>query len=484
MKRPIITAAFSGILLSSFAQNEVDALRYSRLTFGGTARFVSMGGAFGALGADLSALSYNPAGIAMYRKMEMSFTPSVYSQKTVSRYNGSEGMDNKFNFNFGNAGLVFTSKRRDDNSTGWINTNFGFGYNRTANFHNRANISGINSGSSLLTGFVNSANGLTSDNLDPFSTKMAFNLYLIDTIPGYPAEYFSAIPAGTTILQRKSIETTGAMGETYFTFGGNYSNKLYLGATVGLPHLRYTEESTYGEEDINDSISGLDSYTYGASLTTRGNGYNVKLGMMYRITDWCRIGGAVHTPSFFTMSDEYGNTMKKKEDGNGSDIGLSYDAPSGSYDYRLTTPMRLMSSVGFIIAKKALIAVDYERVDYSTASLNSSPNTFIDQNESIRAKYKAANNIRAGAEWRLDPFALRAGYALYGSPYKAGVNTDAGINSYSAGFGIREEEYFLDFAYVYTRYAENYYLYDPSLVSPVKNTFTNAGFLVTLGFRY
>jgi hypothetical protein len=72
---------------SSLAQNDVDAMRYSQLTFGGTARFASMAGSMGALGGDISTLSFNPAGIALFRKTELSITPSFFSQTTTSTYN-------------------------------------------------------------------------------------------------------------------------------------------------------------------------------------------------------------------------------------------------------------------------------------------------------------------------------------------------------------------------------------------------------------
>ena len=52
-----------------FAQNEEDALRYSNLHFGGTARYIGVSGAFGALGADISVLSVNPAGMARYKNL-------------------------------------------------------------------------------------------------------------------------------------------------------------------------------------------------------------------------------------------------------------------------------------------------------------------------------------------------------------------------------------------------------------------------------
>ena len=85
----------------AMAQNEVDVLRYSQLTFGGTSRSVAMGGAFGALGADFSSLSINPAGIGLYRKSEVSLTPGFFTQKTISIYNGETNYDSKPNFYFG-----------------------------------------------------------------------------------------------------------------------------------------------------------------------------------------------------------------------------------------------------------------------------------------------------------------------------------------------------------------------------------------------
>ena len=129
--------------ISVSAQNDIDAMRYSQITFGGTARFASMAGSMGALGGDISTLSFNPAGIAIYRKGELSITPSVFSQSTSSTFNGTNASDRKLNFNFGNIGLVTTiNLTGKNNTTGWESINFGFGYNRKNNFHNRISIKG------------------------------------------------------------------------------------------------------------------------------------------------------------------------------------------------------------------------------------------------------------------------------------------------------------------------------------------------------
>ncbi len=211
---------------SAISQNEIDAMRYSQLTFGGTARFASMAGSMGALGGDISTLSFNPAGIGIFRKTELSITPSIFSQTTSSTYNSVNGSDRKLNFNLGNIGLVATFKMKDTTS-GWQNLNFGFGYNRTNNFHNRQVIQGYNKTSSLLDTYVAEANGHNPTDFDSFGTGMAWYTYLINP-DSSGTNMYNHVITNYGQLQKKTIETSGSMGETVLSFGGNYTNKLFL----------------------------------------------------------------------------------------------------------------------------------------------------------------------------------------------------------------------------------------------------------------
>jgi hypothetical protein len=103
MKKICLTLTLLGMFAGgTFAQNQLDALRYSRLNPSGTARFVAMGGAFGALGSDFSALSVNPGGIGLYRSSEFSITPSFSTTTTESQLNGNFREDSRYNFNLGN----------------------------------------------------------------------------------------------------------------------------------------------------------------------------------------------------------------------------------------------------------------------------------------------------------------------------------------------------------------------------------------------
>ena len=466
---------------ASIAQNDIDAMRYSQLTFGGTARFASMAGSMGALGGDISTLSFNPAGIAIFRKTELSITPSIFSQTTSSTYNSNNEVDRKLNFNLGNIGLVATIPLKGkNNSTGWESINFGFGYNRTNSFHNRTNIKSYNKTSSLLDNFVADANGHLPNDFDQFSTGLAWQTWLINPDTNGTNLYNHVIPYYGA-LQNKSIETKGSMGETVLSFGGNYKNKVFIGSTIGFVRERYTEESVYKETDEKDTIAGFKSFEYTQNLTTKGNGYNLKLGIIIKPVDWLRIGAAIHTPTVINLKDDYSSSMKSKLDN-----GIGYDtvSPKGSFDYSLTTPFRAIGSLGFIINKYALLNVDYEYIDYTYAELNSAQSVFGDVNSTIRAKYTSAGNLRVGGEARLDPISIRAGYALYGSPFNGGENKGAKRTSYTAGVGFRENNYFIDFAYVLTKYTEYNYLYDSSNISPVKNDHKSSSFMLTFGLRF
>ena len=480
MKKPVLLIGIGLFYaFSTIAQNDIDAMRYSQITFGGTARFASMAGSMGALGGDISTLSFNPAGIAVFQKTELSITPSIFSQHTSSSYNNSDAGDGKLNFNLGNIGFVTAWKTRENNNSGWESLNFGFGYNRTNNFNNRISIEGVNNSNSLLDTYVANANGHEPSDFDGFSTDLAWQTWLIDSIG--PNSYNHVIK-NYGEMQKKSVTSRGSMGETVLSFGGNYKSKVLIGATVGFVNASYTEESVYEEVGKNDTTTNFKSFSYAQNLTTKGNGVNFKIGIIIKPTDWLRVGVAVHTPTVLGLKDEYSSSMH-------SDLGtVKYDAssPKGSFDYSITTPFRTIGSIGFIINKYALLNADYEYVDYTYAQLNSSPDAFADVNKTIRSKYTSTQNIRVGGEFRLDPLSFRGGYALYGSPFKGGDNKNASRTSYTAGIGFRENDYFIDFAYVFTHYTDYTYLYDPTGLdlNSVKNDYTNSSFMMTFGVKF
>lgn len=471
----MIASLFS---IEVIAQNEIDALRYSRLNYSGSARFVAMGGAFGALGADFTTLSHNPAGIGLYRSSEISITPSIGITRTEALLNGNFREDSRYNFNLGSAGIVMASSAESRNSqSAWKNIQFGFGINRLANFNNRVNIDSDNLQSSFLTSYLESAQGVHPDDLGAFDTRLAYDTELLFVVDSANWRYGIDKPNGG-VNQRKSIDSKGSINEMVFSLGANYNDRLYLGATVGVPYIRYIENSTFTETALADDNTVFNSMTRTDFLETSGTGINFKFGMIFRATDWLRLGGAIHTPTFYSsMSDNYGATMRARYD-NGF---IATSSSDGIYEYELNTPMRAIGSIGFIIGKSGVISADYEFVDYTTSRLRAPDYDFYDENQSIRSFYQEAHNLRFGTEWRYGAINFRGGYGISGNPYRYGTNS--AISTYSAGIGIREKNFYIDMAWVGSQFEDEYYLYSGQVNAAATNTFNNS-FLLTLGIKY
>lgn len=481
MKRLILTAIIILLTLPfTWGQNETHALRFSQLNPGGTARFASMGGAFGALGADFSSLSLNPAGLGVYRGSEVTLTPSLIYDQVETRYFGSWEEDIKYNFNLGNIGAVFSFELGDRGQTGgWRFVNLGIGVNRHNNFNQRWIAEGFNTENSYMTSMLEQANREGSvENFNDFSTGLAWDTYLLDMFEG---EFFVDMPDGQ-VMQRQETNTAGSIREVVLSAAANYSDRVYIGATIGFPSVRYEEESIYRESDTRGVNDFFNSLTYSRFQETSGTGINFKFGAIFRITDMIRIGGAFHSPTFYENTIHYNASMR-------SDLNLDEytqlaQSPKGRFEYELTTPLRALGSLGLVFGTTGMIGIDYEYADYSNMRFRSNEfYGFSDENRVIRESFTAQHNIRAGGELRLHPVILRAGVAHYGSPYKSGVN-DGASTAISAGLGFREQYYFVDFAYTYSFFSEDYYLYSLDNLRPVERDFTASSFRVTVGWRF
>ncbi len=468
------------------AQNEVDALRYSQLGFlGGTARSAGMAGAFGALGGDFSTLSTNPGGIGIYRKSEITFTPSFFNQSTSSNLDGTSLQNSKPDFNFGNIGMV--ASRYNADKSGWKGFSFGFGYNRTNDFNNSIDMKGNNNNGSMLDAYLYDAVYNNGINNDLFGTQLAWNSYLLDSVGG---KLVHALPNyGET--QTKYVQSSGSMGEIVFSFGGNYNDKLYLGGTIGVPQIHYTESSQYTETLNGDtSVYGFKSLSLNQNLTTTGSGVNFKFGMIYKPITWLRIGAAFHSPSYYTMHDDYSSSITSNftyPNSVHAPSDTTAYSPPGHYDYSLMTPGRVIGSLGFVLKDIGMIDIDYEYINYASAHLSSStPGDFQSANQTINNEYTSTGNLRIGSEWKIvHPLSIRLGYAYYGSPYKSGGN-DGSRMSYTAGLGFREGNFFMDLAYVFTQTKTNYYFYDPTIayVDPSINTSKVSSLMMTIGYKF
>lgn len=502
MKRYLLPALFllSGYLTYAQDANEIyvtDALRYSYLQPGGTARFIGAGGAFGALGADFSTLSQNPAGLALFRSDELVVTPGLRFSNTVSNFPGSDNIEeSKSNFNIGNAGIVFNT---NPIGSRWTTFNVGIGFNRQNSFHQSFYYEGLAAGSimndlyaSAVADFV--PNGPV-DQFDPFGAQLAYNTGAIyDPVinPGEQVDelaYDFATTPDAIINHAHSITTSGNMNEVVLSFAGNYDEKLMLGATIGVPVVNYVLDGTYEENDLAaDQVQYFDRLQYTEYLRTQGVGVNMKLGLIYRPHALVRLGAAFHTPTLMGLTDNYYNTFTYEYTDGGGPNSNTDQSLDGTFDYRLRTPWRASGSAAFLFRKYGFISADVELVDYSasrynfTADVSSTGNEQLERivNRQIQNSYRQVVNLRFGGELALDQFRLRGGVNLLGKPNEG----ETGFNTaYSAGFGVRGNAFFIDLGYRLSKGQGS--IRAPYAGSPTVDTDnTTSDLVLTLGLKF
>ncbi|MCX7954264.1 MAG: hypothetical protein N3A01_03630 [Bacteroidales bacterium] len=483
-----IVALLCNIYNKSFSQNEEDALRYSQHYYFGTSRGISTGNGLSSILADQSSIVINPASIGKYFGHEITYSPFMSINTTDALYNNATANDMKFRFQTGNLGCVLTHKNSED--TKWRNVVFGFSYNRINDFSTYVNVEGFNETSSMVDYFVLMANGKKPEQLNKFVEGLAYEAYLIDVDSNLL--YHSAL-LGKGVIQQKSINYRGGMGEYSFSIGTNYANTLWLGMSFGIQSVRYKEYSEYEEKDPKDAdkIPCFENFVYTKDLKTVGSGFNFKFGMIYAPISIIRIGVAFHTPTFFNLSNNYQFSMKTLFSDTMSYRSKNIKSLRGEYNFEVTTPFKTIGSFGLVIPKNEKpfinIGIDAEIVNYKMARLRAIDYFFKDENENIRNFYRQTANFRGGIEVIFDEIIFRGGYGIYLSPYNsAQPNKNANTNIYSGGIGIKGKSSYFDIAFFYSLCNKKYYLYDPNViqVNPVDITYENYGIIATIGFRF
>jgi hypothetical protein len=478
------------------AQNYSDVLRYSQKNPQGTARSIGIGGAFGALGADFSSLSNNPAGLGLYRQQEVSFSLGMNKQSSTTKYLGSEAGDDKYNFAVHNLGMVLSDvkmKLGKPVQDGWVAVNFGIGFNRTNNFNSRVAVEGVNTSSSITQSWAETATeeGRRPSDMDPFSYQyLGWKTYLIDHLGPDSTKYASPwdeYDSGyVNVKQADYITTGGSMNDIALSVAGNYSNKLYVGAGILFPTIGYHYNRVFSETNLNPNSDAMKYGELTENVRTSGIGISMNAGIIYRATDNFRLGGAVQLPTFYSLTDNYSYSVNSKSMDGQSFTG---ESPAGRFKYSIVTPMRSTLSAAYLFGKQGFISADYEIVNFASARINTTYDGSRDENNMIRKVYHSASTVRIGGEYRYDNFAFRAGYQYTGSPYKSEYVSEgyngAG-NVYSAGIGVRDGDYFLDLGYQYR--ADKYFHLPYSMrnkaVEGADVTSSRSGVVVTVGSRF
>ncbi|MBD5278083.1 MAG: hypothetical protein HDS32_02490 [Bacteroides sp.] len=479
MKKVYILGIGLALPFMADAQGAIDGFRFSQPDMKGTARYMGMAGAFGALGGDLSSISTNPAGIGVYRRSEIGLTMDLDLQSATSESQGFKNTQNQTKFLLNNVGGVASWNL---NNSVMPNINVGFTYNRAASFNARY-AGGIpklsNSLSNYIAGISNTE-GVTifdvesSNNFDaynpndggyaaPWLSILGYDSYFItptgdEDQPNWVGQW------GTTTSGSGGfdVETKGGANEYNIAIGGNIANKLFWGLDFGIVDLDYSMTAVWGENLENavvNSPSGMEnssaSWTMTNFYSASGTGYNIKLGLIYRPIQELRLGLSFASPTWYSMNESYLAKTNFNYDPAIPNLDQNGAVTNGGYwgtnSYNFRTPWRLTASAAGVIGRNLIVSADFEWQKYnkmrfydggdnyydydygyndwdwpyyapaqkvaSPALINNDP--WYASNNEIEDYYKSTTTIRVGAEYRITPrFSVRAGYAHVSSPVR------------------------------------------------------------------
>ena len=515
MKRILLSSAIAMSAMTLFAQGAMDAYQFNQPDMKGTARFMSMGGAFGALGGDMTTISQNPGGIGVYRNSEIGFTVNFDIQNSTTESQILKTNDNQFKFLLNNVGYIGSIRL---NNSVMPFFNWGFTYNKAASFNRRysGGMNMKNSMSNYMAGIANSNNLTvgdvsTTDHYDPYNPNdggfispwiaiLGYDSYLINPQGRNGKTNWSGLWGDkTTGVGNFGVVESGGIDEYNISFGGNILDFLYWGMDFGITSLRFDQQVLWNEKLEDAKIANND----GTIVTTdanwamtnnyfvRGNGFNYKLGFIVKPIQELRLGFAFHTPTWYAMEEEYkAFTIYDYPDTDirpgGAETNNGY---YGYNDYKFSTPWRLIASAAGVIGSKFIISADYEWTSYQGMNFSAYKewgvfnNAFYYENKDIDDYYQSTNTFRIGAEYRVLPqVSLRAGYANVSSPikqevrdneytiYTAGTNPsysmDNSINYVTCGLGFKYKQFYCDLAYVYTHLSSDWHAFTPDPYSP------------------
>lgn len=516
MRKIYISLLFSGFLYQAGAQTPEDALRFSWNPQSGTARNMAIGGAMTGLGGEISAAHTNPAGIAMYKTNEFVLSPGFNFLANKAEYRGTSGTKGKqaSGFNLGTSGVILsgTSTRNSNIRGGAISLTM----NRVADFNYNLAYKGYNNVSSGAERYAEEFSssrltinqGINSRYLS-LATRMALYTYLVDTMTLNGITQVVAMPEFTTgVNQENTISSKGGITEYAASAAINMKDKLFFGATLGLPVIRYDRDQTYKESDATSILNNrFGSYTYTDKLESRGYGFNLKLGMIYRPVERFRFGLTIHTPTFYSVTDQLTGSMNSNtENYNGNTTITETDILNGAASsieskYTFTSPWKVSGGISYVFREvenvkkqRAFITADVDYVTYKSMkyaadnenATTADKNYYTSVNQNIKNTYRNAVNFRVGGELKLNTIMVRAGGAYLGNPNKDKADLKTNRLLVSGGLGYRNKGVFVDLTYVHHINKEVNFPYrlndKPNTFAPVNGS--GGSVMLTTGFKF
>lgn len=486
MRKVFISACLLSLFMANaHAQETYENTKLVDNDLNGTARYVGMGGAMEALGADISTISSNPAGIGLFRHSQGSVSAGLVQQDEAPSFK----YGNKTNMSFDQIGFVYNYREGHRSFV-----SFAFNYHKSKNFDyilsaaDKLNGSSQNRLSYIKALGNRDATGLTNINIENTSSGYQGTNYFTSQLDNL---YYNALMCSQDGLFYNNASgyqfgraNTGYIGQYDFNMSGNLNDRVYLGLTVGIHDVHYRGQSLYTEQliDADDAPAGSTTIVDDRRIT--GTGFSVGAGVIFRPIEDSpfRIGLSVISPTRYDLT-----TSNKTYMVNGSNyVGANpkYTAKA-SYDYKVLTPWKFGVSAGTTVGRMLALGASYEYADYSRIDSRVNDGSYRDywgdvydnsysdseMNDHTKETLKGVSTVKLGAECKiLDNFAVRVGYNYVSPMFKKEGFKNGGLDSYASnyssatdytnwkstnrftvGFGYSINKFAIDLAYQYSQ---------------------------------
>ena len=510
----------------SFPSLSEDARLFSPLQTAGTARLQSFGGAGFSLGGDVGAGLLNPAGYGFYNRSSIVLTPTYQGIRTNTNFGNTEANDFSADFNVASFGLVISNIRDDPSPSRFRGGAFAVTFNQINTFDYTNSYQGPTSEFSIIDDLAQRAAGVPVSEFDnelsqqpqqiPDYLTAAYNNFLINPVMDADNTYKGSLPVGVLAQPSGDAETSGRLNQWNFSYGGNFEDKLYLGASLGFMSFsqerknEYRESYTYPQDYrdfINDgnfffpveggpvSIDYVESVQLNETQEINGTGINANLGIIYRPIQAMTVGLSFLTPTIFSVEERSFFDLGTEIIGLQQDSASQYEERAsrlsrgneGTFSYNLKTPARVGVGASYFFQKYGFLTADVEYVNYPGYRFSTSENNASDvtsaTNQDVARDYQSVINYRVGGEFRYDIFRLRLGYAFYKDPTNFQDDPlDRNRQSFSGGVGVITKSFFADLAVVNSLYNTDARIYGGGDFYTQENNATNI--MLSLGFNF
>ena len=439
----------------SVAQNVNDVNRFLTTELNGSARYTSMAGAFGALGGDLTALSFNPASSSVFLNSEFGASVNYKNKLTKGTYFGTSTNRENDDLSLDHFGAVFVFNNKNTESP-WSRVSVGINLHKIATYDQKASINGTNT-NGIDQYFEYYADGLDFENLPIYDGETVSEVYKIlgdengfgaqQAFLGYQSyivnpfnfengntEYYSNVDYNQ-VNHQLSLNNDGWHRKTSFNVSGLYRNIFHVGVNINSHNLKFTSI-----QNLLETGQSLKSDTYDIdfknTLLTLGDGTSVQIGGILRLKN-IRFGVTYDSPQWLTMIDETTQSIDTFHFEENSVVNEIIDPNiTNVYEpYDLKIPSKTTLSFAYIFGSKGIISADYSSQNAGNTVLSDQygSNYLNTVSSRVNSEFGSINTLKVGGEYRIKDISFRSGILSRNGVYKNSTTYDTAL---TLGLGL------------------------------------------------